>query len=176
MYAIAVFLAGLILTLTLGFLIREALIMSKRPARTAELRHHIEMMNDRAGCENAEQHLMACLHINTHYGIDLAKAGFDGTPDELCTLGYRSFGRYVESFRIHCIENWSLSCEPDELGLVVPIAEGCSGFESVQLYAKAQRKLKRLERSQRTFLARTRVFLGAVFYFSLHSMIISVML
>lgn len=58
-------------------LVREAIIVLKRPQRMSELRHHISMITDPAGCDGEQviRHYEACKHIIEHYGIGLEEVG-----------------------------------------------------------------------------------------------------
>lgn len=51
--------------------VRALLIWKKRPMRRGELIHHILMILDKHGCQNARKHYNDCKHIVMHYGIPL---------------------------------------------------------------------------------------------------------
>ena len=139
------------------------LFRKKRRIRAFELRNHIEIIRAVNGCESADKHLRECIHLSSHYRIPLSEAGFAGTFGDLCIEASDSFGRYVDFFRTKCDETWSLEGVPDELGLIVPTVEGWDDYASVQLYAQALRRLRRLERRRRDFLFHARAFLARAF-------------
>lgn len=147
-----------------AYFVRECFIIGKRPARKAELKCYIAELRSPRGCGYAEKRLYDCLHVMEHYGVSLSEVGFEGSLDNLCEEAYKSFLRYIENFREECSKGWSMYGDPDELGLVVPVAQGWDGYEPVQLYAQAKRRLKRLELRSRRFPRTARALLGRAFF------------
>lgn len=136
-----------------------------RFARRCELSRLIGVLHSN-NCEHADRVLERCCHLAFHYRISLSEAKFTGTLDDLCMEAYKSFGRYVDSYRQWIDETWPLEGDPDELGIVVPpVAEGWDRFASDHLYAKACRRLKRLERRRQSFLFYARATVARVSFF-----------
>jgi hypothetical protein len=86
------------------FLIREALIISKRRPRAKELRRHIEMIDDLYGCTHAMEHYREACHICEHYGVPFREARaqvwrngskylFEGDEHDLYELTMKSIER-----------------------------------------------------------------------------------
>jgi len=90
-----------------------------------------------------------------HYGVSLIEVGFKGTIKDLHTEACVALRGYIETFRIRTMDEWGTDVEPDEMGIIgVPSIKGWDNLNSVQMYAQARRKLKRLERQYRIFHSR----------------------
>lgn len=59
-------------------LIRAVCMLCKRSERRRELKHHISIIQDTAGCDRASCYYRECMHIVEHYGILLSEVGYDG--------------------------------------------------------------------------------------------------
>jgi len=147
------------------YLVREGLIIEKRAIRKSEMKLHVEAIVNCGdeGCGFTERHYNGVIHIMEHYGVSLEKIGFKGSLNDFHDLACVAFRKYIEAFRTRTIEIWGANVEPDEMGIIgVPTIEGWDAINSVQLYAQARRRLKRLERQYRIFHSRAPIG-GAVF-------------
>jgi hypothetical protein len=151
---VGVIIWSLILVAVIIYLVREVLILGRQTARKTEMRHHVKAITKGTvdGCEFAERHYNEALHIMEHYGVRLDKVGFRGSLKDFHLAACASLKAYIRIFRGRIMDEWGAYVEPDEMGFIgVPSIEGSDAFNSVQLYAQARRRLKRLERQYRIF-------------------------
>jgi len=89
-------LIGVMTLIVFVVLVREVIIISKRPQRKRELKHHVDMITDPIGCDQAISHYEACQHIIEHYGINLQDIGYFGYGGSDLTDLYIDVGKSLE--------------------------------------------------------------------------------